>query len=981
MKKSFKLSLASLLVSVATFGLVAAIMHNAYSVKETKAWSGEQTPNIGNYYSSISDSLTGSALQSALKQKNDSLSKSPSYDWSRYEAADETEGDSSTIWCVYTRHAIPKSGHCGSYSWTTWNREHVWTQSAYPASDKDNHNIYACEGQINNYRGNLPYAEVDHTSSTRQVVFGHQTDCYIQNGKFEPCDEAKGEIARAVMYGVVMYNYTMTNMISYETVLKWNLEHPVTNRDIYRNNIVQNLQGNRNPFIDHPEYACKIWGDTNSTTRSICNSTTPVTPKTLESIDVRLSDESSTSSGISVDVNSYQQLKVYAVYDDDSRTDITSSATYTTTVNSTNYSSYISLTGGKLTGLQQTNYAAFSVSYNGKSTTRTVYVTAEGTGNGTPVGGGGSGSSSDATYTVSTVSTVTTSGTTPTGSTATYSQTYAATAGQITGDNNAVLTLSGYSGKIITGITLNMHSNASKGSGGLSVVAGSTTLASLSSGTAFNKWYDNTSYGTSFRDVNVDLTNSNYEIKNNEDVTITISASANSLYINSYTISYSDATPTPAKELESISISNEKTEYTVGDTFVKPTVTATYSDGSTANVTNSATFSGYDMSKEDVYTVEVEYSEGGVDAYTEYDIIVTASEATSITATVNKNFYVGETISKSDITVKDNLNNTITDYTFESYQYTYADAASGGALTNKNFTIAYSGLTTTLNTKVQRKAHVTPSPSTSVTDTLDRAKTGIASGSTNYDSWSEKTDHSSAVYAGQSAGDKDSIQLRSKNSNSGIITTASGGTLSKVTVVWHNDTEDGRTLNVYGKQSSYDSPSDLYVEADQGTLLGTIVKGTSTELTISGDYAFVGVRSASGAMYLRSISFTWGGSGTSDSAVNLSNYVMFEDNGGQCVNKFPTAKGYFEGLSKAERNTFMTSNDYVIATARERLVAWAAYHGKTITNSGDDGYVINSNKLSITAQNNAVLLITIIGVVIISSLTATYLVSKKRKQD
>ena len=108
---------------------------------------------------------------------------------------------------------------------------------------------------------------------------------------------------------------------------------------------------------------------------------------------------------------------------------------------------------------------------------------------------------------------------------------------------------------------------------------------------------------------------------------------------------------------------------------------------------------------------------------------------------------------------------------------------------------------------------------------------------------------------------------------------------------------------------------------------------------------------------------------------------MFEDTNKQCETKFPTAKGYFEGLSKAERNTFMTSNDYVISTERERLVAWAAYHGKTITNSGDDGYVINSNKLSITAQNNAVLLITIIGVVIVSSLTVTYLVIKKRKQD
>ena len=952
MKKSFKLSLASLLVSVATFGMVAAIMHNAYSVKETKAWSGEQTPNIGNYYSSISDSLTGSALQSALKQKNDSLSKSPSYDWSRYEAADETEGDSSTIWCVYTRHAIPKSGHCGSYSWNTWNREHVWTQSAYPASDKDNHNIYACEGQINNYRGNLPYAEVEHNSSTRQVVFGHQTDCYIQNGKFEPCDEAKGEIARAVMYGVVMYNYTMTNMISYETVLKWNLEHPVTNRDIYRNNIVQNLQGNRNPFIDHPEYACKIWGDTNSATKSICNSTTPVTPKTLESIDVRLSDESSTSSGISVDVNSYQQLKVYAVYDDDSRTDISDSATYTTTVNSTNYSSYISLTGGKLTGLQETNYAAFSVSYSGKSTTRTVYVTAEGTGNGTPVSGGeelvGDEETIDLTeqgfndqQVVSSVEGTVATATFAKGSGSNDPKYYNnGTAVRVYGGNT--ITISGGTRNIIK---IEFTFGSSDGSNAITASTGSFTSPTWTG-------------------------------KSNS-VTFTIGGTSGNRRIQAIKITY-EASATP-KTLESIAVSNEKTEYTVGDTFVKPTVTATYSDGSTANVTNSATFSGYDMSKEDNYTVTVSYTYGDVTEYAEYDIIVTASEATSITATVNKDFYVGEMISKSDITVKDNLNNTITDYTFESYQYTYADAASGGALTDKNFTITYSGLTTTLNTKVQRKAHVAPSPSTSVTDTLNREKTGISG--TNYSSWSEKTDKSSAVYAGQSAGGNDSIQLRSSNSNSGIVATTSGGQLSKVSVVWNSETASGRTLNVYGKKSAYESPTDLYNTSKQGTLIGTIVNGTSTELIISGDYTFVGVRSDSGAMYLTSISFTWGESGVSDSAVNLANYVMFEDTNKQCVDKFPIAKGYFEGLSKAERNTFMTSNDYVISTARERLVAWAAYHGKTITNSGDDGYVINSNKLSITAQNNAVLLITIIGVVIISSLTVTCLVIKKSKQD
>ena len=285
MKKALKISIASFMLSVITLGYSLSIIHAINNRNVAEAWSGKQTPNIGNYYDSISDSLTGNALKSALKTLDDKKSKSKSYDWSRYEAEDEIENDTTSIICIYTRHAIKKNSHCGSYAWDRWNREHVWTQSAYPASDTDNHNIFACEGQINNYRGNLPYAEVEHNNTTRQVVFGHQTDCYIQNGKFEPCDEAKGEIARAVMYGVVMYNYTMTNMISYETVLKWNLEHPVTNRDIFRNNKVQTLQNNRNPFVDHPEYACKIWGDKSAETKAICKNIKPATLTNIETKD------------------------------------------------------------------------------------------------------------------------------------------------------------------------------------------------------------------------------------------------------------------------------------------------------------------------------------------------------------------------------------------------------------------------------------------------------------------------------------------------------------------------------------------------------------------------------------------------------------------------------------------------------------------------------------------------------------------------
>lgn len=146
---------------------------------------------------------------------------------------------------------------------------------------------------------------------------------------------------------------------------------------------------------------------------------------------------------------------------------------------------------------------------------------------------------------------------------------------------------------------------------------------------------------------------------------------------------------------------------------------------------------------------------------------------------------------------------------------------------------------------------------TTVTDTLTRATTGVTDGSSTYSNWSNKTSNSDAVYAGNSAGGNNSIQLRSNNSNSGVITTASGGKVKKVTVTWQSSTQNGRTLNVYGKSSAYSSASDLYNTKNQGTLLGTIVKNTSTELSITGDYEYVGFCSSSGAMYLSQVQIEW----------------------------------------------------------------------------------------------------------------------------
>ena len=146
------------------------------------------------------------------------------------------------------------------------------------------------------------------------------------------------------------------------------------------------------------------------------------------------------------------------------------------------------------------------------------------------------------------------------------------------------------------------------------------------------------------------------------------------------------------------------------------------------------------------------------------------------------------------------------------------------------------------------------------TDVLNKEFTG-RTGST-YDTWNDKVGTSGIVYAGQSAADNDSIQLRSNNSNSGVIVTSNETvhTAKKVTVVWESHTANGRTIDIYGSDVAYEAASDLYDGEKQGTKLGSIVCGTSTELVIDEEYNFkyIGIRSASGALYLSSISIQWG---------------------------------------------------------------------------------------------------------------------------
>ena len=80
--------------------------------------------------------------------------------------------------------------------------------------------------------------------------------------------------------------------------------------------------------------------------------------------------------------------------------------------------------------------------------------------------------------------------------------------------------------------------------------------------------------------------------------------------------------------------------------------------------------------------------------------------------------------------------------------------------------------------------------------------------------------------------------------------------MTNISVTWNSNTTSGRTLNVYGKNSAYSAATDLYGN-NAGTLIGTIVCGTSTELVITDDYEYIGMRSANNAMYLDEIQITW----------------------------------------------------------------------------------------------------------------------------
>ncbi|MCH5345570.1 MAG: chitobiase/beta-hexosaminidase C-terminal domain-containing protein, partial [Muribaculaceae bacterium] len=124
------------------------------------------------------------------------------------------------------------------------------------------------------------------------------------------------------------------------------------------------------------------------------------------------------------------------------------------------------------------------------------------------------------------------------------------------------------------------------------------------------------------------------------------------------------------------------------------------------------------------------------------------------------------------------------------------------------------------------------------------------------------TGASGAVYALQCAGSYGSIQLRSNNNNSGVVVTKSAGNVKSISVTFNENTTANRVVNVYASNTAYTAPSDLYAAGLTPVATFTYDGTTKTyTYTFTEDYAYVGIRSSNGALYLDNINVVWGEGG------------------------------------------------------------------------------------------------------------------------
>lgn len=244
------------------------------------------------YYPDSLSELEGEALKLALHRRirNHRVFK---YDetWEILCKTDQDPDKPGQVVLIYTKRSQPATHRdrgtrfdYEKHGYTlidAWNREHIWPKShGFPnPSDTaytDLHHLRPADRSVNSAR------------NTRSFHLGEQI--YLDNANtvptpskthtslwcWEPPDEVKGDIARMIFYMSVRYegpdydlevvdevlprNYRLPHIGKLSTLLEWHHQDPVDEWEFKRNEMIySNYQGNRNPFIDHPEWVMKIW--------------------------------------------------------------------------------------------------------------------------------------------------------------------------------------------------------------------------------------------------------------------------------------------------------------------------------------------------------------------------------------------------------------------------------------------------------------------------------------------------------------------------------------------------------------------------------------------------------------------------------------------------------------------------------------------------------------------------------------------------
>ncbi|MFP5500897.1 MAG: endonuclease I family protein, partial [Candidatus Sericytochromatia bacterium] len=240
-----------------------------------------QTQGIpAGYYKGL-EKLSGQRLLKELQKVARRGHKDLGYDRARdimFETIEDPDGD-DRLDTIYTGFVIEGVNDRKTAYKQHVSTEHVWPQSmgAKGVAKNDMHHLYPSEVGANSTRNNLPLGDVSRVE--RELPnFGEGAPSKIGYASaigfagarmvFEPRDSRKGDLARAMLYFYTRYgahsgrgrsDVVLTNFeLEHDALVRWHVEDPVTPEEKVRNQAIFKAQGNRNPFVDHPEYVQKI---------------------------------------------------------------------------------------------------------------------------------------------------------------------------------------------------------------------------------------------------------------------------------------------------------------------------------------------------------------------------------------------------------------------------------------------------------------------------------------------------------------------------------------------------------------------------------------------------------------------------------------------------------------------------------------------------------------------------------------------------